>query len=368
MAEARASNPLVEQFRKGGVPKDLRLMAAQGLLPLKPTDIVELFHFLLSDKEQEIADTAKASLLGRPVDEMLPILKDRETPAFVLAWALLHREERELREVVLQNPSLPDEAVEELAPRLHEALAELVVINQVRLLRRTSLLVALEGNPDLNNDQRRRLRELRESFHIGEEPEAPPAPPPPPAPEEEPAAEEEEPSQELPPEEEAAAGFLTEEEALVRYLSEDERRQTEKVSAMQRLYRLNTAEKVITALKGSREERAILVRDPNRIVSTAVLGSPRITEAEIESFAGMKSVSDDILRQIGTNRDWTKKYGVMANLVRNPRTPLAISIGMVARLNPRDIKSIAVDRNVPEVIRKHAQRFIRSADPKGGKR
>ena len=32
MAETRASNPLVDQFRKGGVPKELRLMAAQGAL------------------------------------------------------------------------------------------------------------------------------------------------------------------------------------------------------------------------------------------------------------------------------------------------------------------------------------------------
>ena len=89
---------------------------------------------------------------------------------------------------------------------------------------------------------------------------------------------------------------MTEDEAIVRYLSEEERQQTEKVSAVQKIYRLNTAEKIITALKGSREERSILIRDPNRIVSTAVLGSPRITEAEIESISGMKSVSDEILR------------------------------------------------------------------------
>ena len=364
MSETRAANPLVEQFRKGGVPRDLRLMAAQGLLPLKPTDLVELLHHLISDKDKAIGDTAVASLMARPVEEMVPILKDRETPPAVLAWAVAHREENELREVVLQNTSLPDEAVEALAPTLHEGLAELVVINQVRLLRRTSLLEALESNPGLNNDQKRRLRELRETFHIGESAE-PAAPPPeaPPAPE--PAAEE---VAEEPPVEEPETGYLSEEEAMVRYLSEDERHQTEKVSALQRLYRLNTAEKVITALKGSREERAILVRDPNRIVSTAVLGSPRLTEAEVEAFAAMKSVSDDILRQIGTNRDWTKKYGVMSNLVRNPRTPLAISIGMVPRLNPRDLKSISVDRNVPEVIRKHATRFVRNQGGPPGER
>jgi hypothetical protein len=148
---------------------------------------------------------------------------------------------------------------------------------------------------------------------------------------------------------------------MVRYLSEDERDQGEKVSVLQRVYRLNTAEKVITALKGSREERAILIRDPNRIVSTAVLGSPKLTDAEVESFASMKNVSDQILRAIGANKDWTKHYGVVSGLVRNPRTPLSIYLGMVSRLNPRDIKSISVDRNVPEVIRRQAQKFIRGA-------
>jgi hypothetical protein len=362
MSEARAPNPLVEQFRKGKVPRELRLMAAQGALPLKPEDLVELLHHLLRDSDTTVAETSEKTLAAIPVSDLLPIFKDKATPPPVLAWGLATRDERELLEVVLQNTSLTDEAIEGHAGTLPEPLAELVVINQMRLLRRTSLLEALETNPNLNNDQRRRLRELRETFHIGEEHAPPPAPePPPPEPEPE-------------PEPEMAPvvfdeGPISEDEALVRYLSEEERKETEKVSAVQKLYRLNTAEKVVTALKGTREERAILVRDPNRIVATAVLGSPRLTEVEIEAFAGMKSISDEILRQIGTHKDWTKRYGVVANLVRNPRTPLAISIGMVSRLNPRDIKSLAVDRNVPEVIRKQAQRFIKgpSQSPGGAK-
>jgi len=350
MGEARATNPLVNQFRRGGVPRDLRLLAAQGALPLKPTDLLELLHHLLGDIDREIRDTTAATLAGMPVDELLPIFKDRETPAAVLAWGLKARAERELREVVLQNTSLPDEAIEAEAPTLPTELAELVVINQMRLLRRTSLLEALESNPGLNNDQRRRLRELRETFRIGEQAVAPPQPPAAP----EPAAAEPE------PEPLVEADFVSEDEALARYLSEEERQHEEKVNAVQRLYRLNTAEKVITALKGTREERAVLVRDPNRIVATAVLGSPRLTDMEIEGFAGMKSVSDEILRQIGTHREWTKRYGVVLNLVRNPRTPLAVSLGMVARLNTRDIKNVSVDRNVPEVIRKQAQKFVKN--------
>jgi hypothetical protein len=335
-------------------------MAAQGALPLKPEDLLELLHVLLDDKEGTIAKTAKGTMAAVPAPELLPILKDKGTPPRILSWALYHREEKELREVVLQNISTPDEAIEAHAPSLPEGLAELVVINQVRLLRRTSLLEALESNTHLNNDQKRRLRELRETFRIGEQPAEPP---PPHEPEPAPPVEEA-PVEEVPME----APAISEDEAVVRYLTEDERRETEKLGAVQRLYRLNTAEKVITALKGTREERAILVRDPNRIVSTAVLGSPRMTDAEIESFASMKNVSGDILRQIGNNRDWTRRYGVVSSLVRNPRTPLAISIGMVSRLNPRDLKSIAVDRNVPEVIRKQAQKFVRATQAGPGDR
>ena len=350
MAEVRVVNPLVEQFRQGRVPRDLRLMAAQGALPLGPIDLADLLEFLLHDVDQEIRDSASASLAALPADVMLALARDRSSLPGLLSWILTHREEREVQEAVLQNTTLPDEAIEARASTLPEELAELVVINQVRLLRRTSLLEALEQNQGLSKDQRRRLRELRESFHIGEQPPeaaaAPAAATPAPPPAEEP--EEEEPP---PPANDA--------EAVARYLGAEERQDNEKVSAVTRLYRQNTAQKMISALKGTREDRAILVRDPNRLVSSAVLGSPKLTDVEIESFAGMKSLSDEVLRRIGNHKEWTKRYGVISNLVKNPRTPLGISIGLVSRLNPRDIKGLAVDRNVPEVIRKQAQKFLK---------
>src|SRR5262245_3877420 len=257
MTEVRATNPLVDQFRKGGVPKDLRLMAAQGALPLKPEDLLELWTDLVHDKDPSIQEAATRSISTFSPAEFLPVLKSRETPPAVLAWAVTHRKERELREAALQNTSLADETIESLAPRLSSELAELVVINQQRLLRRTSLLEALETNPDLSNDQKRRLRELRETFKIGVEEAPPPPPPPARAPAPEPEAEEPELAEiSLGPAE------MSEDEAMVRYLSEDERQSTEKVSAVQKIYRLNTAEKLIMALKGTREERTILVRDP----------------------------------------------------------------------------------------------------------
>ncbi|HVD76886.1 MAG TPA: hypothetical protein VNH43_04720, partial [Vicinamibacteria bacterium] len=225
MAEARVVNPLVEQFRQGRVPRDLRLMAAQGALPLGPIDLADLLEFLLHDVDEEIRECASASLLTIAADVMLALARDRSSLPGLLAWILTHREEREVQEVVLQNTTLPDEAIEARASTLPEELAELVVINQVRLLRRTSLLEALEKNEGLSKDQRRRLRELRESFHIGEQPPeaaaapAAPAPAPPPAEE----AEEEPP----PPANDA--------EAVARYLGAEEQQDKEKVSAVQRL-------------------------------------------------------------------------------------------------------------------------------------
>jgi hypothetical protein len=357
MTETRASNPLVEQFRKGGTPRDLRLMAAQGTLPLAPLDLLELLLLLTGDGDAEVSDAATRTLVERPVDELAPIARDRATPPGLLSWILGNRKEREVLEPALQNVTTPDEAIESVAPRLPTELAELVVINQTRLLRRTSLLEAIESNPSLNRDQQRRLYELRESFHIGAEhaEQTPPSAPPPPVAEPAPPAEAAAAPEELAEEPEPAS----EEEAIARLLSPEERGEPEKLSVVQRLYRMNTAQKIIQALKGNREDRAILVRDPNRLISMAVLGSPRLTETEIESFAGMKNVSAEVLRAIGNHREWTKKYGVISSLVRNPRTPLGVSLGMISRLNPRDVKGLSIDRNVPEVIRKQAKKFVK---------
>ena len=353
MAEARAPNPFVEQFKKGGVAKELRLMAAQGALPLGPVDLLELLQFLLADADEGVREEARKTLAGIPSQELLPIGKDRNAPARVLGWILANRDEADLLESVLQNTTTTDEAIEAHAPTLRMELAELVVINQVRLLRRTSLLVAIESNPNLNNDQKRRLFELRETFKIGAEYEAAPKPPEP-----EPVAAVAEPTS-APPEIPVEPEPLTVEDTLARALDPEEQRQPEKLSLARRIYGMSTKDKLITALKGDRQARAMLVRDPNRLVATAVLGSANVTEAEIEGFAGMKNVSDEILRIIGNHREWTKKYNVVSNLVRNPRTPIGLSLGMVSRLNRRDLKSIATDKNVPEVIRKQAQKFIK---------
>ena len=127
-------------------------------------------------------------------------------------------------------------------------------------------------------------------------------------------------------------------------------------SVYKKILTLNTAQKAILAMKGGREERAILIRDSNKIVSLSVLKNGRLTEAEVESIASLRNVSDEVLRLVGINREWSKNYVIMANLVRNPRTPPGVSTNFVPRLNNKDLKKLADDRNVPEIIRKAAKR------------
>lgn len=112
------------------------------------------------------------------------------------------------------------------------------------------------------------------------------------------------------------------------------------------------------AMRGTREQRAKLVRDSNKLVAAAVLSSPKLTESEVEAFARMANLAEDILRIIAMNRAWTKNYNVIAGLARNPKTPPALAMGFLQRLNDRDLKMISIDRNVSEPVRLAARKFV----------
>jgi hypothetical protein len=129
-------------------------------------------------------------------------------------------------------------------------------------------------------------------------------------------------------------------------------------SAMQRLAEMTVPQKVARATKGTREERAILIRDPNKLIAVAVLSSPKLTDSEVESIAKMSSVSDEILRIISNNRNWMKSYAVVSALARNPKTPLAVSMNLLSRLNEKDLRTLSTNRNVPEVLRTTARKKI----------
>jgi hypothetical protein len=137
---------------------------------------------------------------------------------------------------------------------------------------------------------------------------------------------------------------------------EGENEEQKQQSFTERLATMTVPEKVKCATKGTREMRSILIRDPNRMVASAVLSCPKVNEAEAEAFAKMGNVSEEILRAIAMNRAWTKNYGTVLALVRNSKTPVALTMNLMQRLNASDVKKLSTDRNVPEALRVAAKK------------
>lgn len=129
-------------------------------------------------------------------------------------------------------------------------------------------------------------------------------------------------------------------------------------SLLQQLANMGFTDRLKAAMKGSREMRAILIRDPNKMIAAAVLSSPKLSDAEIESFSRMANVSEEVLRIIGSTRAWTKNYNVVVGLTRNPKTPIGLSLNLMARLNDRDVSALSTDRNIPEPLRAAARRKV----------
>jgi len=127
---------------------------------------------------------------------------------------------------------------------------------------------------------------------------------------------------------------------------------------LEKLAAMNPAQRLARAMKGTREERAILIRDPNKIVAVAVLSSPKLSEAEVEAIAKMANVSDEILRIIGNTRAWVKSYRVVSALTRNPKTPQALAMNLLPRLQEKDVRLLVSDRNVPDSLRTAARRKL----------
>ena len=121
---------------------------------------------------------------------------------------------------------------------------------------------------------------------------------------------------------------------------------------------LPVIERMKLAMRGTREQRSQLIRDSNKLVAVSVLSSPKLTEAEVEAFARMANLAEDVLRIIATNRAWVKNYNTVAALTRNPKTPTALAMGFLQRLNDRDLKMLSIDRNVAEPIRLAARKFV----------
>lgn len=354
------SSPLVTQFRRGGVSRDVRLTAASGALPLSPADQVELLFLLTRDQDEEVSSQAESSLQAMDDSSIVTVVKEESTSVDVLMFFGLRASSDDVQQALVRNASTPDKTIADLVPMLSEVNLEFVVVNQTRLLRHPAIVEVLEANENLNSDQRRRIEEMKVDFRLDGSSQHTAAPARPAVVE---AAEKLDLStgpaedEKPPPTSTAEAAELygvTDEE-----LDGTEEEVAEKKSLLAELVTMTAAQKMMKALKGEREARLMLIRDRNRTVWSAVLSSPKMNDADAEQIAKMRNVAPDVLREIAKNRQFVKRYSVAHELVKNPKTPHEVSSKLLARLKDRDLKRLVRDRNVSEQVRRLAEKRTR---------
>jgi regulator of extracellular matrix RemA (YlzA/DUF370 family) len=134
----------------------------------------------------------------------------------------------------------------------------------------------------------------------------------------------------------------------------------ERVSLIKRVMFMNVKDRMKLAMKGDREARSILIRDSNRVVATAVVNNPRVTDQEVENIAAMRTVAEEVLRLIAANRAWARSYSIIHNLVRNPRSPVPTVMGILPRIRTKDLIGLNQNRNVSEMVRRQALRLAQT--------
>lgn len=139
-------------------------------------------------------------------------------------------------------------------------------------------------------------------------------------------------------------------------------------SVLQKIATLDIKGRIQLALKGTKEERSILIRDGTKLVALAVLESPKITDGEVERFAGQKNVLEAVLRQIPMKRRFAKLYPVVRNLIFNPRTPLDLSLGLMKHLLVQDLKNLSGNKEVSDTVRKLALKNFKAKMETSGKK
>lgn len=159
-----------------------------------------------------------------------------------------------------------------------------------------------------------------------------------------------------------------EEVSFPKELVEEEVPEEKKKSVYQQILTMSISQKVQLALKGNKEARGMLIKEPNKLISSAVLKSPKITEPEVLGFAKSRSVSEDVLRFIAMKKEWMRGREMMLALVNNPRTPIAISMQLMNRLSDKEIADLAKSKAVPAALSTAAKRLIMQKTQKAEKK
>lgn len=335
-----SDSPLIQRVLSGEDP-ELSLLAARGLLPLPPEELIPLQVYLAEGDDPDLAGCARGALGELGEGLLVPYLR-QDAGAEVLAWFAERSDSAEVLETILRRRDVPRDLLVELAPRLPPDLQEVLVHRQDAIVDEPAIADALEDNPELTSYARRRLGEYRQHLLPRHDDGGESA-----------GAAEAEPGddEELSPEEIRRALDEAREKP-----SGGEREESTGLSEAQIRF-LPVPVRMQLARGASRVLRGIMIRDPNRQVAKVALRANRWSEQEIEHIASNRNMDDEVLGDIGRDREWTAKYRIVKALVGNPRTPVSVSVKLVPRLSVRDLRLLSRDHNVPDAVRSLGRRL-----------
>ncbi len=358
---------MLDLIRESAVPPSVMRSASHGALSLPADEIVEILVYL--SQHQLFGEQARLTLAGLKEEKLQPVASDPKTPAAVLDYLIAPANLRPaLLPVLLENPGVPEKDVVELAKSgSREVVIELLVSARAQSIARVR--EELARNPHLTPAEVASLtpnaQQTPADDLVSNEPDSPEV-------EAELARYQAEHAAaiaaaegtpfELADASEEERTHLQTAEAVLNATPQAAAQKSapvkhERVSTLQKIARLAVGDRIQLGMKGSREERFVLIRDGSKLVSAAVLESPKLTDQEVEMFAAMKNVQESVLRGIGGKRKFMKLYAVMRALVNNPRCPLDVSLPLMKNLLPADLKAVSMNKNVSDTLRKLAAKM-----------
>ncbi len=395
---------MIDQIRTSSAPATLVRMAARGALAVPAVETIEILVYLAKHNEN-FSQQATLTLAGWDENASKKVAADPAAPKEILDyWTHPQNLRPGLLGALASNPSVSEGTLEKLVRTVSGEPLD-VLLNIPRVTSSPALLRSMQANLNLSQTQAAKVKAILSPSKAEEAAQSEPAAPVPQA-----VAET---STQATPEtpvvnDAEVSAFLKEHAAELAHEGEkpfqpiggihdesgvaEEASETaaaavagasapansapvpkqtppqERGSVLQKIAALNITGRIQLAMKGTKEERSLLIRDGTKIVALAVLQSPKISDGEVEKFASQKNVLEAVLRAIPMKRQFAKNYTVIRNLVANPRTPLDVALGLMKNLMANDLKALSGNKEVSETIRKLALRQFKQKTEEANKK
>lgn len=310
------SSETIEDLRHGRATRERKLAVCSGGAHLAPADRAEILAVLTHDADELIASRAQDAIASVPVESFVEAIKRESALPALYAYAGKNLASKPgVCDALIENKRCPPEHLVPVVQHLSALGIQALFEELDRVSQSPALAAALEHSNAVTPDQKAQLHEL--------------------------------------------LGSAIDEAALAEAAAEAEPDSSKRQTLLQQIAKMTVAQRVQFAMKGGADARRTLIRDPNKVVQRAVLQSPRLTDQEVEAFASMANLTDEILRLIAGNRVFRKNYVVVRNLTNNPKTPLDVSLRLLPMINVVDLKKLTLNKNIPETLRTTAIKLQR---------